>query len=198
MELNKQIKKHRAIMNLSQEEFAEKIYVTRQTVSNWENEKSYPDIHSLLLMSSLFGVSLDQLIKGDLEIMKNEIKKEDIQAFSNYGKIFTLLFIASIVSAVPLAYFGGWYGFAAWWVLFAVTLIYSFKVEKLKKQNNIQTYKEIIAFSNGEQLDEISQRVERAKNPYQKVMLVIGSALFALVVCGLLLVVCILLSKLFH
>ena len=49
MELNEQIKKYRTEMNLSQEELAEKIYVTRQSVSNWENGKTYPDIHSLLL-----------------------------------------------------------------------------------------------------------------------------------------------------
>ena len=54
MELGSQIKKYRGELKLSQEELAEKVYVTRQTVSNWENEKSYPDIHSLLLLSSLF------------------------------------------------------------------------------------------------------------------------------------------------
>lgn len=44
MEIGKQIKTHRAKFGLSQEEFADKIFVTRQTVSNWENDKSYPDI----------------------------------------------------------------------------------------------------------------------------------------------------------
>lgn len=56
-----QIKKYRTSLNLSQEELAEKIYVTRQTISNWENDKCYPDIHSLLLLSSVFNISLDQL-----------------------------------------------------------------------------------------------------------------------------------------
>lgn len=51
MELNKQIKKHRSAMELSQEQLAEKLYVTRQTISNWETGKNYPDIHSLILMS---------------------------------------------------------------------------------------------------------------------------------------------------
>ena len=76
---NEQIKKYRTEMNLSQEELAEKIYVTRQSVSNWENGKTYPDIHSLLLLSSLFGISLDQLVKGDIEIMKKEIKEAEIK-----------------------------------------------------------------------------------------------------------------------
>ena len=76
MELSIQIKKYRTELHLSQEELAEKVYVTRQTISNWENEKSYPDIHSLLLLSSLFNVSLDQLIKGDIEKMKEIISEQ--------------------------------------------------------------------------------------------------------------------------
>ena len=73
MELSKQIKKYRTEANLSQEELADKIYVSRQTISNWENEKNYPDIKSLVLMSEVFQVSLDNLVKGDLERMKKEI-----------------------------------------------------------------------------------------------------------------------------
>lgn len=56
MEISTQIKKYRNAMELSQEDLAEKIYVTRQTISNWENGKNYPDIHSLLLLSSLLSV----------------------------------------------------------------------------------------------------------------------------------------------
>ena len=69
-------------MNLTQEELVEKVYVTRQTISNWENNKSYLDIHSLLLISSLFDISLDQLIKGDIDIMKEEIKEAELQKFN--------------------------------------------------------------------------------------------------------------------
>lgn len=63
MKLSKQIKKYRTETNLSQEELADKIYVSRQTISNWENEKNYPDIKSLVLMSEVFQVSLDNLVK---------------------------------------------------------------------------------------------------------------------------------------
>lgn len=63
MELSKQIKKYRTEANLSQEELADKIYVSRQNISNWENEKNYPDIKSLVLMSEVFQVSLDNLVK---------------------------------------------------------------------------------------------------------------------------------------
>ena len=54
MELSIQIKKYRTELHLSQEELAEKVYVTRQTISNWENEKSYPAI--IECVSGLFCV----------------------------------------------------------------------------------------------------------------------------------------------
>ena len=61
MELGKQIKKYRTEASLSQEELAAKIFVSRQTISNWENDKNYPDIKSLVLMSEVFRVSLDHI-----------------------------------------------------------------------------------------------------------------------------------------
>ncbi|WGX77626.1 helix-turn-helix transcriptional regulator (plasmid) [Paraclostridium bifermentans] len=102
MEIGKQIKKYRTDRKLSQEALAERIFVSRQTISNWENDKNYPDMKSLLLLSSLFNVSLDILVKGDLEEMKKEIKKEEISKFEKDGKIFTILLIADIILVVPL------------------------------------------------------------------------------------------------
>ena len=85
MELGKQIKKYRGELGLSQEALAEKIYVSRQTVSNWENDKNYPDINSLLRLSEVFQVSVDILIKGDVEKMKVEIRQQDRQQFEMDG-----------------------------------------------------------------------------------------------------------------
>lgn len=187
MELNTQIKKYRTSMNLSQEELAEKVYVTRQTISNWENNKNYPDIHSLLLLSSLFNVSLDQLIKGDIDIMKEEIKKSEIEKLNHYGNIFTLLLIITMVSAVPLAIFFNYYGLIIFGILFAITMYFAFKVEKCKKDNDVQTFKEIVSFTEGKRLDEIEKNQEVGKRPYQKVLLVFGSAVITLVIGCLLL-----------
>lgn len=155
MELSTQIKKYRTSMNLSQEELAEKVYVTRQTISNWENNKSYPDIHSLLLLSSLFNISLDQLIKGDIDIMRKEINQTEVQKFNHYGTIFTLLLILFAVSIVPLTLFLGYYGLMISAVLFAVVMYLAIKIEEMKKDNNLQTYKDIVAFTEGKKLDEI-------------------------------------------
>lgn len=65
MDFGEQIKSIRKEKNLTQEQFAIKLNVSRQAVSNWENNKNLPDIGMLILMSNVFQISLDQLIKGD-------------------------------------------------------------------------------------------------------------------------------------
>ena len=78
MELGKQIKMHRLETKLSQEDLTDRVYVSRQTISNWENDKSYPDVHSLVLLSEIFQISFDKLIKGDIDAMKEVIEKQEI------------------------------------------------------------------------------------------------------------------------
>ena len=185
MELNEQIKKYRTEMNHSQEELAEKIYVTRQSVSNWENGKTYPDIHSLLLLSSLFGISLDQLVKGDIEIMKKEIKEAEIIKMKRYGRTYALMLLATAVSAVPLIMWLGVWAFIPWGIIWAISMYFAFKIEKVKKDNDVQTYKEIVAFYEGKRLDDIHKQREIGKRSYQKILLVIGSAAVTLIVCVL-------------
>lgn len=68
MNLSKQIKKYRERDGYSQEYLAEKLYVSRQSISNWENDKSLPDIHNLLMMCDLFNVTLDDLVKGPFHL----------------------------------------------------------------------------------------------------------------------------------
>ena len=183
MELSSQIKKYRTELGLSQEELAEKVYVTRQTGSNWETGKSYPDIHSLLLLGTLSDLSLDQLIKGDLETMKEIINEQEVKKFNRYSTILSVLFALAIASAVPLFMWLEVYAFIPFGVIWAVTLFFAFKVDKLKKANNIRTYKEIVAFSEGRKLDEIDKRVEEGKRPYQKVLLIVGVAVVTAIAC---------------
>ena len=61
MQLGQTIQKIRKENHLTQEEFAEIFHVTRQTVSNWENEKSYPDLLTLVAISDNFHISLDKI-----------------------------------------------------------------------------------------------------------------------------------------
>lgn len=184
MELNNQIKKYRTALNLSQEELGEKVYVTRQTVSNWETGKSYPDIHSLLLLSSLFEISLDELIKGDIEIMKKEINEAEVAKYNKDANIFSILFAASIIAVVPLIKFLGVIGGVIWAVLYAVTMVWAVRVNKFNKAHDLHTYKEIVAFTEGKTLDEIQKQREIGKRPYQTALKVLFGAAIAIVVCG--------------
>lgn len=182
MQIGQQIKKLRTEHNFSQDELAEKIYVSRQTISNWENDKSYPDVKSLLLVSNLFNTTLDILVKGDIENMKQEINSEDIRKFSREGNIFAILLISTMVLVIPLTHFLGYLGWGIWGVIAILSFYYATKVEKLKKGFDIQTYKEILAFSEGKQLDINEKNQEQGKRPYQKVMMPIGAGLITIIV----------------
>ena len=182
MELGSQIKKYRNNMNWSQDELADKVFVSRQTVSNWENDKNYPDIKSLILLSEVFGISLDSLVKGDIVKMKEQINSEEIERFRRDGNIYTILLLAMIITPIPLVHFFGFVGISIWAVLGAMTLMYAAKIEKQKKCFDIQTYKEIVAFTEGKSLDDIEKARESGKRPYQKILLAVGAGAMALVV----------------
>lgn len=182
MELGSQIKKYRNELSLSQDALAEKIYVSRQTISNWENDKSYPDVNSLVLLSEVFQTSIDNLIKGDVEVMKEQVRSEDQKEFERLGSLYAILFLAMIISPIPLAHYLKFLGIAIWSVLMVATLFVAFAVEKKKKHFDIQTYKEIIAFSEGTRLDEMEKIREEGKRPYQKVLLAMGAALVTLMI----------------
>ena len=122
MELGKQIKKHRQEAHLSQEELANRVYVSRQTISNWEYDKSYPDVNSLVLLSEIFQISLDKLIKGDIEVMKDVIQKEEIEKMNRYGKIYTIMLNVTAVSAVPLFMWLGVWAFIPWGIIWASSM----------------------------------------------------------------------------
>ena len=185
MELGKQIKMHRQKAQLSQEELANRVYVSRQTISNWENDKSYPDVNSLVLLSEIFQISLDNLIKGDIEVMKDVIQKEEIEKMNRYGKIYAIMLIVTAVSALPLFMWLGVWAFIPWGIIWAISMYFAFKIEKVKKDNDVQTYKEIVAFYEGKRLDDIHKQREIGKRPYQKILLVFGSAAITFAVCVL-------------
>ena len=185
MELGGQIKRHRTRLGLSQEELAEKIFVTRQSVSNWETGKTYPDLQSLLRLSDLFGLSLDELIKGDIETMKEEINRLEIQKMNRWGGILALLMLTLMLLPAPLLKLLDTAGFLLVMApLFLVGMAVALKVEKIKKDNDVHTYKEILAFSEGRRLDELDKAVEKGKRPYQALVAALSSALLTLLAAG--------------
>lgn len=185
MELGNKIKYYRGEKEFSQEELAERVYVSRQTISNWENNKSYPDINSIVLLSEIFEISIDNLIKGDVEQMKKEINSEEVKKLKFYATIIVVLMLAALILLMPMLKFIGLYGFIPYFVLVGGAMFFAIKVDKIKKDNDIQTYKEIVAFIEGKRLDEIQKIEEKAKRPYQKVIDGFLWAAVALLISGI-------------
>lgn len=182
IDIGSKIKTLRLSKSMTQEQLAKALHVSAQAVSKWENGKSYPDIHSLLLLSALFDVSLDQLIKGDLETMKQEVNAADVKAMNRDAIIYTVLLAATIILPVPLLKWFDLYGLIPELLLWGSAMYFARRLERIKKANNVQSYREILAFSEGKRLDEIEQKVEAGKRPYQKVLLALLTAGIALLV----------------
>ena len=130
MELGNRIKELRKAQNINQDELAEKLFVSRQTISNWENYKSYPDIQSVLLLSEIFNVSVDQLLKGDVEKMERIITEQtqaDINKMHTYAIGMLISIVALLISTPVLAFTTGFWFFIPFVALFACTMYFATK-----------------------------------------------------------------------
>lgn len=78
MKIGDKLKEARLKKNMTQEEVAEKIFVSRQSISNWENNKTYPDIGNVIALSDLYEISLDELLKGSDNFMKHLEESTDL------------------------------------------------------------------------------------------------------------------------
>jgi len=182
MNISKKIKEQRGRMSLSQEELGERVYVTRQTISNWENGKSYPDVHSLILLSQVFDITIDNLVKGDLEIMEQKIEQHDIAKMKRHSIFLAFCTGAGAVVLSASWFLGSIHGLIIAFVLFAVAAYSQIKVQKIMKLYDVQTYREILAFTKGESLDEITRLRESGKRGYQKLLWLVSSALLGLII----------------
>src|SRR5690625_3928959 len=144
MEIGRQIRMYRQRDQLSQEELAGKIYVSRQTISsNWENNRSYPDIQNLMLLSVLFNVSLDELVNEDVDVMKKEI---DRKSWNRYGYFMLIASMSGLFFMVPAIRYDLIFLTIIAGGLIVLSFMASIKVEGLKVQYDIHTYHDIIAF----------------------------------------------------
>ena len=112
MDIGTKIKNARIKAQLTQEQVAEALGVSRQTVSNWENGKTYPDIVSVIKMSDLYAVSLDHLLKEKEETPMNYI--DYLEESTNTVKSKNKLSMISTLSA----YLGIWaFSLIAFWFM---------------------------------------------------------------------------------
>ena len=161
MELGSQIRRYRSERGMSQDALAGKIFVSRQTISNWENDRTYPDVQNLLFLSNLFDVTIDQLIKGDLDIMEKSIDSET-KNLRRLGLVCGILTVFMFLTLIV--------GFALYLklnksdvILYATLalalitgilgIIAAAYIEQIKARNDVQTYREIKAFLSGEEVD---------------------------------------------
>lgn len=99
MKICERLKEERKNTGMTQDQVAEKIMVSRVTLSHWENGKSLPDIVSLISLSDLYNVSLDELVKGDSK-MTDKVKKDSKNAQDNVRLILTTGILIVIVGII--------------------------------------------------------------------------------------------------
>lgn len=76
MEVGNRIRRERQRLGISQEELSHRAYVSRPTLSHWETGRTLPDAQSLLVLSEIFGTSIDELVKGDVAEMEEIVDRE--------------------------------------------------------------------------------------------------------------------------
>ena len=142
MDIGGKIKKSRTDAKITQEQAAQALGISRQTISNWENERSYPDIVSVLKMSDLYSVSLDYLLKGEGP-MKDYLDyiEESTNTVKSKTRLSKLLLVLSYLVIWAFNIMASWRfsagsiteaqaGGAQWIMLPAATIILSLLIGK--------------------------------------------------------------------
>ncbi len=157
MEVGNTIKELRTDAGMSQDELAGKAFVSRQTISNWENGKFYPDVQSLAIIANIFGTSIDSLVKGDLPMMETEITKQDTRSLKREAVTYMVLLAVALVVSIVAFSLDNWLALAAGLLAYAAVM---YALVTLKMRYEIRTYREIVAVCNGASLDEIKAKRE--------------------------------------
>lgn len=176
MELGNHIKEHRAARGLSQEDLAARIYVSRQTVSNWETDKTYPDVESLMLLSVLFETTIDELIKGDVEAMQktvsNEFKKMMLLSWG--GVAVVAVGTVALVAGVEAWGWGVAPSLIIAALLYAIGAAMVFTSIHLQKKHDLYTYREILAYAKGEPIDRDNPKSREARRNFTRKLAIAG------------------------
>ena len=141
MEIQKRLKELRKKAGITQEQLADKLFVSRQTISNWEAGKSLPDVISIIKLSEIYNVCVDELLKEDPKVQK-KIEKDVILAENN-KKIMLVTAITTTLSLIVYfvsVFVGGSFNYfcenAIRWVLtviavvLIITILFNMKINK--------------------------------------------------------------------
>lgn len=189
MEVGKRIRDERKGAGMSQDDLAARVYVSRQTISSWENDKTYPDVQSLILLSEIFGVTVDSLIKGDVETMTETIDTEvrTMKRLSYVMLGFLVLMLLAVVWICVQTFAWDWPieqtvpTFVLALVLWGIAMFAACWIDRIKKRNDLITYHEILSFWNGEDIvrDTKKRRRERLIPRWLKIVRTVGKTLIA-------------------
>lgn len=101
MLLAERLKKAREKAGYSQNEVAEKLNISRQAISKWENGWTYPDMDNLVLLSDLYGVSTDEILKGNSqETKKGKDEKENIILITKENRDNFMLMVITVIGCM--------------------------------------------------------------------------------------------------
>lgn len=177
MNISNQLKKYRNHYGLSQEKLAEVIHVSRQTISNWETGKSYPDLQSLLLLSDHFNVSLDELIKGDVDSMK---RKVTIAKMNHWILVLVVSFVLTLITAPLFKYWGDFALILP--VTFIILMLYAaVKLQKLQDKENLKTYKQILDYMENREVKKDPKTQNKKRMNLEKAGVAIVGALIGFI-----------------
>lgn len=161
MELARRIREHRERLGMSQGELAKAVFVTRNTISNWETDRTYPDVQSLLLLSNLFGTSIDALVREDSKVMRDSLAA-GVKRMNRLGvvmMVFGLACVAWVIVGIAMDW-----GLAPIVVpataLFIPASIAAFLIDKMRHDNQLYAYQSVEAYLAGEDPD--------VNNPYNR------------------------------
>jgi transcriptional regulator with XRE-family HTH domain len=99
MDFGAQMKKLRTSRGLTQEQVAQKLNVSRQTISSWENNRNLPDLEMVVLIARIFNISLDNLILGDPTMTNKLVKDGSEMKRTRWNLYFSLsMIVAGIIS----------------------------------------------------------------------------------------------------
>ena len=97
MIFSERLKREREKKGWSQTELAEKIHVSRQSVSKWETGKNYPSIEVIIDLSDLFGITLDELLRSDEELKEKVIQDSKQLAYPKWKVFFDSVFLLGVL-----------------------------------------------------------------------------------------------------
>ncbi|PEM04201.1 XRE family transcriptional regulator [Bacillus cereus] len=96
MIFSERLKEEREKRNWSQNDLAEKLHVSRQSVSKWETGKNYPSIEIIIHLSDLFGITIDELLRSDEELTQKIIEDSKQLAYPKWKVFFDSLFMIGV------------------------------------------------------------------------------------------------------